>query len=110
MPATALDVLTPTHKTAVTLPASPGRAANTVDGDLAPNNGSSILLINNTGGSAYSTQIFFKDKVDQQDVTPITVSTPANTIHLLNLGSPALYGTQVLVKGANAALKYAVIQ
>ena len=110
MAATALDVLVTGHKAATTLPASPGRAANTTDGDLAPNNGRAILLVNNTGGSGYSVTISFKDDVDGQTVTPLSFTVPANTIQLVALGNPALYGEQTLVKAANTAVKLLVIQ
>lgn len=109
MAATALTA-TEIGKTAATLAASPGVAANATDGNLVPNNGNTILLMNNTGGSTYAVTVAFADTVDGQVVTPLSYSVPANTIHMVKLGAPSIYGTTTLVTAANVAVKLLALQ
>lgn len=102
--ATTLD-----HKIAVVVAASPGTAANVPDGDSFPNGGNSILTMNNTGGSSYYVDVYTTATVDGDlTVGARRHTVAATTIKRVKLGPVATYGTTVLVKAENAAVKLMV--
>lgn len=96
------------HTTPVTVAASPGLAANVPDGDTFPNGGSSILLMNNTGGAAYTVTVAVAETVDGLAVTGRVHTVPAGEIRWVKLGAPAVYGTTTKVTAENVAVKLAV--
>lgn len=95
-----------THTSATTVAASPGVAANLPDGDTFPNGGSTYLIMNNTGGSAYYVDVYPSQTVDGLAVAARRYSVPANTIQHVKLGPVNVYGSTVLVKAENVAVKF----
>lgn len=94
-----------THTTPTTVAASPGLAANATDGDTFPNGGSTVLIMNNTGGSTYYVDIYPSVTVDGLEVEARRHSVPATTIQHVLLGPVSVYGSTVLVKAENVAVK-----
>lgn len=105
MAATARTATNLSHTTAVTVAASPGAAANATDGDTFPNGGSTVLTMNNTGGSSYFVDIYPSATLDDLTVSPRRFTVAAGTIQRVLLGAPAIYGTTTLVKAENVAVK-----
>lgn len=109
MAATARTATTLDHKTAVVIAASPGIAANATDGDTFPNGGNSILTMNNTGGSSYFVDVYPTGSFDGDLViTPRRHTVAAGVIKRVKLGPVASYGSTVLVKAENTAVKLLV--
>lgn len=108
MAVVARSATTLTHTAATVVAASPGVAANVPDGDTFPNGGNSVLVMNNTGGSSYYVDIYQAAGQDGLDAQARRFTVPATTIHEVKLGSPSIYGSTVLVKAENAAVKLLV--
>lgn len=94
-----------THTAAVTAVASPGVAANVADGDTFPNGGSTILVMNNTGGSSYFVDIYQASNEDGLAAVARRFTVPATTVQEVKLGPPSVYGAKTLVKAENVAVK-----
>lgn len=105
MAVTPLTAASLTHTTATTVAASPGAAANIVDGNTIPNGGTTVLTMNNTGGSAYYVDVFPSQTVDGLAIAARRFTVPANTIQRVKLGPVNVYGSTVLVKAENVAVK-----
>lgn len=93
------------HTAAVAVVASPGLAANLPDGDSFPNGGSTVLVMNNTGASAYYVDVFQSAGQDGLPAQARRFTIPATTIHEVKLGPPSVYGATTLVKAENVAVK-----
>lgn len=85
------------HETAVTLPASPGVAADTVNGDTVANGGSTLLVVNNTDASSQDITVVTPGKVDDLDVEDRVFTVPASTVQFVRLGPVSVYGSSVTV-------------
>lgn len=108
MPATALTVTQLTHKTPVTVPASPGAAADNTNGNAIPNGGNVLLVMNNTAGSSGTVTVATSEKVDGDlATTGRQFTVPANTIQYVRLGSPSVYGTTTTVTASASTIKLA---
>ena len=107
MTATARTATTLTHTTATTLPASPGTAADNVNGDTFPNGGNTFLVMNNTAGSSGTVTVSFTATVDNQAVTARQFTVPANTIQMVKLGPVPYYGDPVTVTASASTIKLA---
>lgn len=105
MAVVARTATTLTHTSMSTYATDPGTAANVPDGDTFPNGGSTILVMNNTGGSAYNVDIYLAEGQDGLDATYRRFSVPATSIREVKLGPVHLYGETVLVKAENTAVK-----
>lgn len=105
MAVTANTATTLTHTAAVVVAASPGNAANVTDGDTFPNGGSTVLVMNNTGGSSYYVDIYQESNEDGLAAVARRFTVPATTIHEVKLGPPSVYGSTTLVKAENVAVK-----
>lgn len=105
MAVVARSVTTLAHTTAVAVASSPGIAANVPDGDTFPNGGNTILVMNNTGASAYYVDVFQSSNVDGLAAVARRFTVPATTVHEVKLGPPLVYGTNTLVKAENVAVK-----
>lgn len=105
MPATARTATTLSRTTPTTVAASPGIAADVTNGDTFPNGGSTILVMNNTGGSTYYVDVYLAAGQDGLAAAARRHSVPANTIQEVKLGDPSLYGSTTLVKAENVAVK-----
>ncbi len=109
MAVVARTATTLTHKTASTVAASPGIAANIPDGDTFPNGGNRVLTMNNTGGSTYTVAVYPTASVDGDlAAEPRVFTVPANTIQRVKLGPVAVYGSTVKVVANNVAVKLMV--
>lgn len=108
MAVVARTATTVTHKTAVTVPASPGTAANTPDGDTFPNGGNSILVMNNTGASSRTVDVYTTSSVDGLPVQTRQFTVAAGVIQYVKLGPPGLYGTVTKVIASHSEVKLAV--
>ncbi len=108
MPATARTATTLTHITPVTVPASPGLAADVTNGDSYPNGGSSLLVMNNTDTVSRTVSVSISTTVDGQSVTARTFTVPASTVQYVKLGPVANYGSTTVVTANNALVKLAV--
>lgn len=100
--ATSLD-----HITAVVIPAAAswGTAANVPDGDSFPNGGSTILVMNNTGGSTYTVTIDTPGTVDSLPVADRVHSLTAGQIKIVKLGPASAYGNPTVVRAENVAVR-----
>jgi hypothetical protein len=107
MPATARTATQLNHITPVTLPASPGTAADTTNDDSFPNGGTTFLVMNNTAGSSGTVSVTPTTKVDDLAVTARTYTVPANTIQLVKLGPVKDYGNEVIVDASATTIKLA---
>lgn len=108
MAATQLDAVTYDNLTAQVIAASPGVAANATDGNLCPNGGNSILTMNNTGASTYFVDVYPAQTVDGLTVAARRHSVAAGVMKRVKLGSVSVYGSNVLVKAENTAVKLLV--
>jgi hypothetical protein len=107
----ALTALTPTqltHTTPVTFPASPGVAGDNVNGNGAPNGGTSMLVMNNTAGASGTVVVAYSTQVDGQAVTARTFTIPATTVQVVKLGPTNLFGNIVSVTPSASTIKLAV--
>jgi hypothetical protein len=102
-----LTVTTLDHITPVTWPATPGQAADTTNGDLASNGGSTILVMNNTAGSAGTCTVETSATVDGLPVGDRQFTVPANTIQLVKLGPVSVYGTTTKITCSAATMRVA---
>jgi hypothetical protein len=93
----ALTVTQLDHDTAVTLPASPGTAADTTNGDTVANGGYTLLVVNNTDAASQDVTIVTPGKVDALNVEDRVFTVPASTIQFIRLGPVAVYGSNVTV-------------
>lgn len=95
------------HTTAVVIPAAAswGTVANVPDGETFPNGGSTILVMNNTGGSTYTVTIDVASTVDGLPVTDRVHSLAAGEIKIVKLGPPAIYGSKTLATAQNVAVR-----
>lgn len=105
MPVVARTATTLTHTAAVAVAASPGTAANVPDGDTFPNGGNTVLVMNNTGAAPYFVDIFQAAGQDNLPAQARRFTVPATTIQEVKLGPPGIYGSTVLVKAENVAVK-----
>lgn len=105
MAVAARSATTLTHTAAVAVAADPGVAANVPDGDTFPNGGNTVLVMNNTGASTYWVDIYQAQGQDGLAAVARRFSVPATTIHEVKLGPVGIYGSTVLVKAENAAVK-----
>lgn len=106
MAATARTSTTLTHTTPVTLPASPGVAADNVNGDSFPNGGHTLLIINNTAGTTATVSVAFANTVDGQAVTARQYTIPATTVQIVKLGPSQYYGDPVVCTASAATVKF----
>lgn len=95
------------HTAAATLPASPGVAADTVNGDTVANGGSTLLVINNTNAAPQNVTVVTPGKVDGLDVADRVFNVPATTVQIVPLGPPSVYGTNVTVTAVSADVRLA---
>lgn len=107
MAATALTVTQLDHETAVTLPASPGVAADTTNGNSVANGGNTLLVVNNTAGSSATVDLVTPGTVDDLPVGDRQFTVPANTIQLVRVGPPSVYGTTVRINSSATTVKLA---
>src|SRR5689334_665437 len=106
MAATARTATTLTHTTPVTPPASPGVAADNVNGDTFPNGGHTMLIMNNTAGSSATVTVSFANTVDGQAVTARQYTIPATTVQIVKLGPSTYYGDPVTVTASASTVKF----
>jgi hypothetical protein len=100
-----LTTTTLTHTTPVSLPATPGTAADTTNGDTYPNGGNAMLLMNNTAGASGTVTVVTPGTVDGLAVADRTYTVPANTIQLVKLPPPASYGTTTRIDCSASTLR-----
>jgi len=107
MAVVARSLTTLNHTTAVTIPAAAswGTAANVPDGDSFPNGGSTLLVMNNTGGSTYTVTIDTPGTVDGLAVEDRTHSLDAGEVKIVKLGPATTYGNPTVVKAENTAVR-----
>jgi hypothetical protein len=101
----ALTATNLTHKTPVTLPASPGVAAAASNGDTVPNGGQTILFMNNTAGTSGTVTITTTSEVDDLPVGDLVFTIPANTVQVVKLGPVSVYGTSTRIDCSATTIK-----
>jgi hypothetical protein len=105
MPATARTATQLTHTALATLLADPGTAADTTNNDSFPNGGNTMLVMNNTAGSSGTVSITPTQQVDGLAVVARSYTIPANSIRVVKLGPPAIYGSTVTVVCSATTIK-----
>lgn len=108
MAVVARSAVTYDHITSQVIAASPGIAANVPDGDTFPNGGSSILTMNNTGGSSYYVDVFQAAGLDGLPAVARRHTVAAGVIQRVKLGPPSIYGSVTKVVAENTAVKLMV--
>lgn len=101
----ALTATNLSHKTPVTLAASPGAAAAASGGDTVPNGGSTILFMNNTAGVSGTVTITTTSLVDGLPVDDLAFTIPATTVQVVTLGPVSVYGTSTRIDCSATTIK-----
>ncbi|WHT21007.1 hypothetical protein N8J89_08050 [Crossiella sp. CA-258035] len=108
MPATALPVTNLGHKTGLNVTAADtGVAADNTNGNSVANGGRTFIIAQNTAGTSATVSVAVERNVDQQTVTPVTHTIPANKVHVIVLGPPAIYGQNTIVTASASTVKLA---
>lgn len=103
MAATQMSLVKLGHLTPVAI--GVGTAMTITDGNLVPNCGLTLALLDNTDSVSRTVTLSFGSTVDGQVVTPIVWTLAATTKYLVVLGSPAIYGSNTLLTPSNVAVK-----
>lgn len=102
--ATALTP-TPVSRAGVTI----APAAGDVAGNTFPNDGNTVLVVQNSGASPYNLTLNFAVQVDGQTVTAKTVAVSTGAYMAIGPFPVDKYGSTVSVTPANIALKLQVL-
>lgn len=106
MAATALT-LTQTSRAGVTMPI--GTAADTVNGNSVTNDGSVLLIADNTDTASHTVTIALPGKVDGQTVASRTVTIAAGTTSILGPYPPQYYGSSLAITCDAATVTLAAV-
>lgn len=108
MAVSARTTTTLSHTALTTLAANPGIAANVPDGDTFPNGGNAFVIISNTStDTAYDVTEAVTVSPDGLTVTGRTWEIPAQSMRIVKLGPPTVYGAVTKLVAENVAIKFA---
>ena len=93
------------HTTSTVVDPSAWSAGNATDGNLFPNGGTTLIGMNNSGGSSRTVSIAYANTVDGQTVPARSYTIAAGVVRYVPLGSVALFGTNTLVTPSHAEVK-----
>lgn len=106
----ARTLITPTAVTRAGVAPPAEASGDSVNGNYVPNDGSTVLLVRNSGATTRNMTIQFGYPIDGQTVTGRPYPLAAGVSRYVGPFDVTTYGNQIKVDSDNAELKYVALQ